>query len=191
MPPFDPSCLGEITEGIWASTTNCLPSSTEFEESPGSRDSDSNCTQHESPGNYPCGVSRCETCPILIVTDEFSSHTTGKVFRVNFRPSCKSSNVIYLITCRRCGLHYVGETGQPLHMRINGHWYDIAHRRTEESPVAQHFNSGAHGELDMAVMAIELARSRDACLRKIRESRWIRTLGTSFPLGMNLRIDGL
>ena len=146
---------------------------------------------HESPGNYPCGVPRCKTCPILRVTDEFSSHTTGKVFKVNFRASCKSSNVIYLITCRRCGLQYVGETGQPLHMRMNGHRYDIAHRRTEESPVAEHFNSGVHEELDMTVMAIELARSRDACLRKIRESRWIRTLGTSSPSGMNLRVDGL
>ena len=105
-----------------------------------------------------------------MATDEFSSHTTGKVFKVNFRASCKSSNVIYLITCRRCGLQYVGETGQALHMRLNGHRYDITHRRTEESPVAEHFNSGAHKESDMAVMVIELARSRDACLRKIRES---------------------
>ena len=30
-----------------------------------------------------------------------------------------------------------------------------------------------------------------SCLRKIRESRWIRTPGTSYPLGMNLRVDSL
>ena len=126
-----------------------------------------------------------------MATDEFSSHTTGKVFKVKFRASCKSSNVIYLITCRRCGLQYVGETGQPFHMRVNGPRYDIAHQRTEESPVADHFNSGAHAESDMAVMVIELARSCDACLRKIRESRWIRTLGTSSHSGINLRVDGL
>ena len=57
--------------------------------------------------------------------------------------------------------------------------------------VAEHFNSGTHKESDMAVMAIEFARSCDICLRKIKESMWIRTLGTLFPLGMNLRIDGL
>ena len=28
---------------------------------------------------------------------------------------CKKSNVIYLLQCKRCGLLYVGETGQPLH----------------------------------------------------------------------------
>ena len=116
---------------------------------------------------------------------------TGKVFKVKFNASCKSSNVIYLITCRRCGLKYVGETGQPHHMRVNGHRYDIAHRRTEESPVAERFNSGAHEESDMTVMVFELARSSDTCLRKIRESRWMRTLGTSSPLGMNLRVNSL
>ena len=58
--------------------------------------------------------------------------------------------------CRRCGLQYVGETSQPLHMRVNGHRYDITHQRTEESPVAEHFNSGAHEESDMTVMVIEL-----------------------------------
>ena len=48
-------------------------------------------TPHESPGNYmyPCGVLRGKTCPILRVTDEFSSHTTGEVFKVNFHASCK------------------------------------------------------------------------------------------------------
>ena len=71
---------------------------------------------HESHGNYPCGASKCKTCPILMVTDEFSSHTTEKVFKVKFRASCKSSNVIYLITCRRCGPQYLGETGKPLHL---------------------------------------------------------------------------
>ena len=76
-------------------------------------------------------------------------------------------------------------------MRMNDHRYGIAHRKTEDSPVAEHFDSGTHVEADMAVMAIEFAPSRDACLRKIRESRWIRTLGTLFPLGMNLMVDGL
>ena len=78
-------------------------------------------TSHELPGNHSCGAPRCKTCPVLMATDEFSSYTTGKVFKVKFSASCKSSNVIYLITCRRCGLQYVGEMGQPLHMRVNGH----------------------------------------------------------------------
>ena len=83
----------------------------------------------------------------------------------------------------------MGETGQELHCRINGHRFDIAHRNTEESPVAEHFCSGGHSYADMVVAVID--RVRDPILRKIRESRWIRTLRTSTPEGMNLRVDSL
>ena len=102
-----------------------------------------------------------------MVTDEFSNHTTGKLFKVKFRASCKSSNVIYLTMCRRCGLQYVGEKSQPLHLRVNGHQYDFTYWKTDEFHVAEHFNSGTVTESDMAVMAIDLVRSHDACLRKI------------------------
>ena len=44
---------------------------------------------------------------------------------------------------------------------------------------------------DMTVMVIDQIYSRDPTLRKIKESRWIRDLGTSYPLGMNLRVDSL
>ena len=126
-----------------------------------------------------------------MTTDEFTSHKTGQVFKMKFAASCKSSNIVYLISCRRCGHQYVGETGQQLHCRINSHRYDIRQRRTEESPVAKHFNSAGHTLADLTVVAIDQLHSHDACLRKIRESRWIRTLGTSHPFGMNLREDSL
>ena len=108
-----------------------------------------------------------------------------------FAISCMSFNIVYLITCRRCGQQYVGETGQPLHCRINSHRSDIKQRRTEKSPVAEHFNGEGHTLVDMTVVAIDQLYSHDSCLRKIRESRWIRTLGTSHPFGMNLRVDSL
>ena len=146
---------------------------------------------HESPGNRPCEAARCKTCPILMTTDEFTSHKTGQVFKMKFAASCKSSDIVYLISCRRCGQQYVGETEQQLHCRINSHRYDIRHRRTEESPVAEHFNGAGHTLADLTVVAIDQLHSHDACLRKIRESRWIRTLGTSYPFGMNLRVDSL
>ena len=98
---------------------------------------------------------------------------------------------IYFITRRRRALQYVRDTGQPLHMRINGHQYDFALRRTKDFPMVEHFSSETHQESDMVVTATELARSRDTSLRKIRESRWIRTLGTSIPPEMNLRDDSL
>ena len=123
--------------------------------------------------------------------DVLSSHTTGDQFKVKTRASCKSSSVIYLVTCRRCGQQYVGEMGQLLHCRINGHHFDITHRRTEDFPMASHFNIHVHSQADTTVMVIDQVHSHDSCLCKIRESRWIRTLETLFPTGMNLMVDSL
>ena len=133
----------------------------------------------------------CKTCPILMASEEFTSHTTGLVYKMNFAASCKSSNIIYVKTWRRCGQQYVGETGQPLHHRVNNHRFNIAHSRTEESTLAEHFNSDEHALSDLTVVVTDQIYSHDACLLKIRESRWIRTLGTSYPSGMNLRVDFL
>ena len=87
-------------------TTNCLPL---FEKSEVPLSSSRTSMPCEPPGNHSCGAPTCKTCPILVTSDEFSSHTTGKSFKVKIQASCKSSNVIYLITCRRCGHQYVGE----------------------------------------------------------------------------------
>ena len=60
-------------------------------------------TSYKVPGNCPCGAARCKTCPILFTTNVFSIHITGEHFEMKARTSCKSSSVIYLITCRRYG----------------------------------------------------------------------------------------
>ena len=183
--------FGTTTEGFSVPTINCFPSPKKLKDFLVQATLTS--TPSELPGNYPCGACTCKTCPILKVTDKFSSHTTGQVYKVKFRASCKSSNFVYLITFRRCGLQYVSETGQPLHARVNGHQFDITQWRTYISPVAKHFNSGAHLESDMKVMVVELhvSTSCDPCLQKVKEGRWIRTLEISSPLWMNLPVDSL
>ena len=68
-----------------------------------------------------------------------------------------------------------------MHRKINSHRFNITHKRTEESPVAEHFNDEGHTIVDMTVVVIDQLYSHDPCLCKIRESRWIKTLGTSHP----------
>ena len=84
------------------------------------------------------------------------------------------------------------QPGKPsLHSRINSHCFNIAYSRIDIFPVAAHFTSEGHTVADLSVMIIDKCWKEDTILRKIRECRWIRTLKTSWPLGMNLRIDGL
>ena len=55
---------------------------------------------------------------------------------------------------QRCGIQYVGGTGQALHETMNRHQSDTT-GRLEDSPVVQHFSSSGHSLDDISVMVIE------------------------------------
>ena len=52
---------------------------------------------------------------------------------------CGSENIIYLITCTKCGIQYVGETVNTLRFRMNAHRQSIKDKK--ETLVANHFNN--------------------------------------------------
>ena len=105
--------------------------------------------------------------------------------------SQRLTDVVYMIQCKKCGQQYVEETGQALHCRMNNHRADIIHKKIEDKSVAAHFSTQRHSVEDMEVMVIDRLWKDDPVLRKNRESKWIRTLDTSYPKGMNLRTDTL
>jgi hypothetical protein len=49
-----------------------------------------------------CNTRNCRYCPNLNKTGEITSSVTGKKYRCMHNVSCRSSNLIYCITCRRC-----------------------------------------------------------------------------------------
>ena len=58
------------------------------------------------------------------VGSTFSSNVTGKSYNVRCNGknmNCGTTNVIYLISCRKCPVQYVGETSQTLRCRFNNH----------------------------------------------------------------------
>ena len=79
------------------------------------------------------------TCPILNIYNIFTSTLTNmKYHSINFDQnfeflSCHSTNVIYLLTCNKCSIQYVGETVQP-HMasRMTAHIRTANKDSTEE-----------------------------------------------------------
>ena len=68
--------------------------------------------------------------------------------------TCKSKNLVYLISCRRCEVQYVGETEQALRLRMNEHRSDIQTKKIEK-PVAAHFCQEDHSQRDLEVTAME------------------------------------
>ena len=92
---------------------------------------------------------------------------------------------IYKIQCRKCPKQYVGSTKNALHIRLNGHRYDIKNKKIQK-PVAKHFNRRGHSMEDLSTMVIEKLQNNNIQFQRRRERFWIDKLGYMAPEGMNL-----
>ena len=142
-----------------------------------------------------CNDKRCQTCRNLILSKNVTSNVTGRSYEaINYTTSVlsgHSQNTIYLCTCLKCNIQYVGETVQPLNERINGHRtskegceHEIYHRDEvcggynfkfqilEKLPGNGYLPSG---EVDPEMLTV----------RKAHEDIWIKKLRTIYPYGLN------
>lgn len=137
-------------------------------------------------GFGPCGSARCLCCRLHATgSHDFSSSTYSVKYKIHDSLSCRSSNIVYLITCRRCNIQYVGETGRPLGDRLTDHRSNI--RNKKDTPIGIHFNQPGHSIDDVAAVAIEKIADDGNTLmrRRQREAFWQAKLGTIHPRGLN------
>ena len=66
-----------------------------------------------------CGKSRCETCFNIQETDTFQRFVTKEIYKINHHFDCDSKCGIYLISCKVCGLQYLGLTVDIIRLRWN------------------------------------------------------------------------
>ena len=102
--------------------------------------------------------------------------------------------MIYLISCKKCGTQYVGETSQALRSRFNNHRNRL--KRLCGLYLYQHFNSDDHALEDITIMTIEevVVQPDDislACKRLKREEFWYWELCTVYPYGLNDNVNGV
>ena len=136
-----------------------------------------------SSGTHQCSNPRCRVCSYIKPGDFVRSHINCKSFNTIGSINCKTSLVIYLITCKFCGQQYVGETSRPLADRVNTHLSCI--RTGKDTPVALHFNMANHSLSDFTITGIEHMHSTDSITRRMKESTWKNLLKTAYPLGIN------
>ena len=58
---------------------------------------------------------------LLLIFRRQNNNKTGKVFGINYDLNCNSKSVIYLITCSKCKIQYVGSTTTAFRTRFNNH----------------------------------------------------------------------
>ena len=147
-----------------------------------------------------CGSSRCTTCPNVMEGTTFTSTATGREYQLQHNLNCKSKEIVYLITCLRCNLQYVGETSKPLHERMWKYRNKISQQRYDPklTLIEQHFRPehDHEGMEDFAIMPIDLRVNATGntiygdYIRQQREQFWIKTLQTKEPHGLNVKIKG-
>ena len=100
-----------------------------------------------------CLTERCVTCPY------------GK------SGDCAKTGVVYQIECLICHAIYIGETGRPLHVRVNEH---LAGKRRESliMPLGRHRREDHSGN-DFATACTILAHEPEISARKTLEAFWI------------------
>ena len=103
-----------------------------------------------------CGSVRCKTCKHISQGSSFMSNVARKCYSVlspNSSMDCATKNVIYLITCKKCGIQYVGETSQKLRSRMNNHRNRLT--TLTNLYLYHYFTSDGHSEDDISIMPIE------------------------------------
>jgi hypothetical protein len=89
-------------------------------------------------GSFKCNDKRCSNCKYINVTQKITITSTGRDFYIRERLNCKSSNVLYIITCNGCNQQYVGMTTQTLAHRFTIHRQQINHPKYRQIGVSEH-----------------------------------------------------
>ena len=101
------------------------------------------------------------------------------------------SNLIYAITCKKCGIQYIGQTMLRLRDRFEGHFGDVNHARQEKN-VGRHYSKPGHqGVDDMTISVLEFIknppRSEQAVtIRNRVERNWTNLFRCLAPRGLNM-----
>ena len=172
-------------------------------------DTNINSNGSVSASNTDFDLQFDENCHCLFCTNhfnkkkEFQSYITNKKFKLknpsshNLVLTCKSENVIYLISCNKCKVQYVGLTTQEIKNRFSQHKSKIKHNSLNTF-LCNHFNSKDHSYLDCNVQIIDYLENTSqldkiAIVKQLSqmENYWIKTLNSVYPYGLNDRILGL
>ena len=122
-------------------------------------------------------------------TGTFQSFVIKEVYKINHHFHCDSKCVIYLISCKVCGLQYIGSTVDRFRLSCNN--YKCSQSIASEGGIPkqnyfhQHFLSENHHGL-LEDCGLSLINKTDLPDPTRREFLWIRKLKTLAPLVLNV-----
>jgi len=140
-------------------------------------------------GSAKCNKNSCKVCKNVSETKTFESKNNNKTYIINHHLNCDDKKLVYLLTCKSCGLQYVGQTSDKFRYRWNN--YKDNNRKAEQgiahmqSHIFEHFSMEGHnGFLEDCI--ITFIDKTDASDPTRREKYWINILNTLVPNGLNI-----
>ena len=95
-------------------------------------------------GPYTCGRKCCEVCKNVNETSTFASTMTGETYTINHRLDCDERCLVYLLTCDKCKMQYVGKTIDQSGSRWNNYKSDSSGATRMQQHLFNHFCSSDH-----------------------------------------------
>ena len=108
----------------------------------------------ELGGCFKCKRTRCDLCKFLVESNSFLSFQTGKSYKRRSKLSCDSKNIIFLASCKRCRLQYIGSTKTDFKVRFLNHKSAMVTKK-KTCEVAVHFNRTPHDLSDFSLQCID------------------------------------
>ena len=93
-------------------------------------------------GCFKCTRKQNDQCKIISEKVKFFIAEILIVF-TRQHANCKSKNAIYLVTCNKCKVQYVGSTSNEFKVRLRNHKSALSSKKTT-CEVAVHFNKEKH-----------------------------------------------
>ena len=144
--------------------------------------------QHKEKITPPCKKPwMCQFCPRRNPVNRFKSTVTERTYTGPSKYTCRSTNLIYLITCQKCGKQYVGETKREFRIRMNEHLRYIKTKNFDQA-TGRHFNLSDHKISDFSCKVIFIMREQNKNIddkRLLKEEFFIDQLKTREPNGLN------
>ena len=132
------------------------------------------------PGMTKC-KKYCQLCPYVMEGRVVKGNNVN--WKINKSVNCETHNVVYLIECDKCKMHYIGESERNLRDRISEHKTYIRTNKLNQ-PTGEHFNRPGHSLANLKITILEQMKTDSTLYRKERESYLIRKFD-SYNRGMN------
>ena len=131
-------------------------------------------------------MNKCRGCPICPFVKQgkiVRAAATSYIAEITQELNCKTKNLVYCITCKKCPNQYIGETDRSLQDRFSEHRGYVT-RKIMHKATGEHYNLPGHKMADMEVTILEKIYNTDPQFRKAREKMWIERFNTKYK-GLN------